>query len=205
MEIILGTRNPSKIEQIRAIFSDLDIKILSLDDAGIEGEAIEDGGTLEENAHKKAIFASHPTGKWSMADDTGLFIDALDGRPGINSARWAGENATTEEILNFVLEKLRGVPQEKRTATFMTVAVIVSPDGDKKVFTGSVRGNILTRPRVEYQPKMPYSGIFLPDGQSKVWAEMSPEEENAISHRGQAFRQVHKFLAGILKANQGPF
>jgi XTP/dITP diphosphohydrolase len=203
MEIILSTRNPSKIGQIRAIFHDPDIKILSLDDAGIAGEAIEDGSTLEENATKKALFASQLAKKWAMADDTGIFIDALNGAPGIHSARWAGKNASTEDILNFVLDKLKGMPEAKRTATFMTVAVIVSPNGEKKVFTGSVRGSILTKPQAKYQPKMPYSGIFLPDGQGKVWAEMSPEEENVISHRGQAFRKMHNFLAEVIKINQG--
>ena len=199
MEIVLSTRNISKIEQIKAVLAGLNITVLSLDEAGIHGEAIEDGTTLEENALKKALFAQ--TGdkvgsrKLAMADDTGIFIDALGGEPGIKAARWAGKGATTEDTMNFTLRKLSGVPIENRKATFKTVAAVVSPEGEHQFFTGSIQGTILTAPRIACQPNMPYSAIFLPDGKNKVWAEMSVDEENAISHRGQAFRQVRDFLA----------
>lgn len=198
MELILSTRNRSKIDQIKAILEDLDLVVLSLREAGIRGEAVEDGLTLEENAFKKASFASVQTGKWAIADDTGFFIDALEGRPGIHAARWAGEGLTTEDIMRFTLEQLKDVQQENRTATFTTVAVAVSPSGEKVVFAGSVRGRILMAPKVACQPDMPYSAIFVPDGQEKVWAEMAVEEENVISHRGQAFRQVRDFLKTVL-------
>ena len=198
MNIILSTRNRSKVEQIKILFSDLDATVKSLDEAGISGEAVEDGTTLEENALKKAMFAWEQTVGWIMADDTGLFIDALGGQPGIHAARWAGREAKTEDIMNFTLERLRGVPMGKRTATFMTVAVVISPDGDSRVFSGSVSGTLSTEPRTICQIDMPYSAIFIPSGQEKVWAQMSIDEENAISHRGQAFRQVRDFLSGIL-------
>lgn len=198
MELILSTRNRSKIDQIKAMFAGLNVSIVSLAEAGIGGNAVEDGTTLEENALKKAVFASTQAGKWALADDTGLFIDALGGKPGIYSARWAGENATTEDTMRFTLERLKDIAPEKRTATFTTVAVIASPKGEQKIFTGSVRGKILAKPRVACQPNMPYSAIFVPDGQEKVWAEMSVGEENAISHRGKAFREVRGFLANIL-------
>lgn len=199
MEIILSTRNRSKIDQIKGMLAGLDITVLSLSEASIEGDAIEDGQTLEENASKKASFANQQTGKWAIADDTGFFIDALDGKPGIHAARWAGDGLTAEDIMRFTLDKLKDVPSENRTATFTTVAVVVSPEGEKKVFSGSVRGIILTEPRTACQPNMPYSALFVPDGQEKVWAEMSVEEENAISHRGKAFKQVRNFFADILK------
>ncbi|MEK7552069.1 MAG: non-canonical purine NTP pyrophosphatase [Patescibacteria group bacterium] len=198
MEIILSSRNKSKIEQIKAVFSGLDIKVLSLEDAGVEGEVIEDGTTLEENALKKAVFGHKHTGAWCIAEDTGLFIDTLDGQPGIYAARWAGKGVTTEATRDFTLKKLEGVPLHKRTATFQTVAVVVSPTGEHKFFSGEVKGKILLKPRTECQPNMPYSGIFMPDGQSKVWAEMEVEEENKISHRGKAFRQVRDFFLKIL-------
>ena len=194
MDLILSTRNPSKANQIRAVFDGSFISIRSLDEADIEGEAIEDGSTLEENALKKACFAWERSNKWSVADDTGLFIDALNGEPGIFSARWAGEHASTEEIMQYTLERLRDVPPEKRTGAFRTYAVLVSPLGNSMTFVGEVRGRILEAPRVPCQPKMPYSAIFVPDGQPKVWAEMSTDEENAISHRGQAFRKVRAFI-----------
>jgi XTP/dITP diphosphohydrolase len=195
MKIILATRNPSKAVQIKAMFADLAITVATLTEAGIEGEAVEDGETLEANALKKARYA-HRTGCWSMADDTGLFIDALDGRPGIHAARWAGETATTDEITQYTLGQLEGALD--RTATFKTVVALMTPAGDTLLFSGAVKGTLLDAPRTQPQPKMPYSPLFIPDGSEKVWAEMTLEEENAISHRGQAFQQVCQYLSGQL-------
>lgn len=197
MKLTVSTRNPSKAEQIGALLKNLPLQVESLEEAGIVGEVVEDGTTLEENATKKALFA-HQVGHWSVADDTGLFIDALDGQPGIFAARWAGEDATTEDIMNFTLGKLQNVPKEQRAATFRTCAVLITPDGDQLVFFGEVPGTLLTSPRVPCQPKMPYSAIFVPQGQEKAWAEMTVEEENAISHRGIAFRKLRSFLERVL-------
>ena len=195
MEVILSTRNQNKIDQIKEILADLDnITVLSLDEAGIQGEAVEDGTTLEENALKKAFFASEQSGKWAIADDTGFFIDALNGEPGVRAARWAGEGLKAEDIMNFTLQKLENILPEDRTATFKTVAVVVSPDGQHWPFEGSMQGSILTEPRTACQPNMPYSAIFVPDRQEKVCAEMSVEEENAISNLGKAFLQVRDFF-----------
>lgn len=195
MNIVLSTRNPSKAEQIKAVFVGVPISVLSLTDVGIEGEAVEDGATLEENAMKKALFAHRP-GEWSMADDTGLFIDALDGKPGVYAARWAGETASTDEITQHTLRQLEGV--QDRSASFKTVVALVSPEGELKFFTGEVRGKLLEAPRVPPQPKMPYSPLFVPEGSDKVWAEMTTEEENTISHRGKAFRLTREHLLGLL-------
>lgn len=195
IDITLSTRNRSKSEQIKAALSDLRANILSLDEAGIKGNVVEDGRTLEENAWKKADFAWSKTKGWIIAEDTGLFIDALGGEPGIHAARWAGENLTTEEIMNFTLAKLTGVPPHLRTARFVTVAVVINPKRIGRVFVGSVEGSFLSKPRTTCQPNMPYSAIFLPHGQEKVFAEMTVEYENTISHRGQAFRRVRDYLA----------
>ncbi len=197
MDLILSTRNQSKAEQIKALLGILPLRILTLEDAGVDGEAVEDGATLEENALKKARFAQELTGKWAVADDTGLFIDALGGQPGIHAARWAGKGKTTEEIMDHTLWKLRHVLPGERTATFKTVAVAVSPQGEHSVFVGEAKGVLLPGPRCALQPKMPYSAIFVPDGQPKVWAEMSVDEENAVSHRGKAFRQLREFLSDL--------
>jgi XTP/dITP diphosphohydrolase len=195
MDIVLSTRNPSKAEQIKAVFAGVPINVLTLSDVGIEGEAVEDGTTLEENAMKKALFAHRP-GTWSMADDTGLFIPALGGRPGVYAARWAGETATTDEITQHTLKQLEGV--EDRTATFKTVVALVMPKGEIGFFSGEVHGRLLEAPRVKPQPKMPYSPLFIPDGSDKVWAEMTPDEENTISHRGKAFRFVREYLLELI-------
>lgn len=197
MDIILATRNPSKAEQIRAVFKDSSIKVFTLADTGIDGEAVEDGNTLEENALKKAMFAhEHATvGAWTMADDTGIFIDALTGAPGVRSARWAGKDATTQDIMCYTLERLE--EKTNRSATFKTAVVVVAPDGTPHFFTGAVQGHLLESPRVPPQPKMPYSPLFVPEGETKTWAEMTTEQENSISHRGKAFRQAKAFLESL--------
>ena len=199
MKIVLATKNPSKVVQIKALFADMDIKVISLIDAEIEEDAVEDGVTLEENTLKKILFAKRYFGNvWYMADDTGLFIDILDEQPGIHAARWAGKNKSTEEIRDFTLDKLGGVPLEKRTARFKTVAVVMSPQGKVEMFEGVVEGKLLTEPRCECQKGMPYSSLFVPEGSEKVWAEMGTEEENLISHRGKAFGQVRSFFEKLL-------
>jgi XTP/dITP diphosphohydrolase len=194
MKIILSTRNPSKAEQIQALFKGAPVTVLTLAEAGIEGEGIEDGATLQENAFKKALFAWEQLSEktWTMADDTGLFIDALDGQPGVKAARWAGESATTDEITQYTLKRLEGVTD--RSATFETVVVVIAPSGDQYFFSGAVRGKLAEAPRTKPQPKMPYSPLFVPEGYTKAWAEMTVEEENAVSHRGIAFRKVRAFL-----------
>lgn len=195
MEIILATRNRSKVDQIKGLFGGSQFSIKTLAEAGIEGDAVEDGVTLNANALKKAWYAFDKSGRrfWTMADDTGLFIDALKGEPGIKAARWAGETATTEEVMNYCLDRLKGT--KNRSATFETVVAIVAPNGMEHFFSGQVRGRLLEAPRVKFQPGMPYSGLFVPDGSNNLtWAEMSVEEENEISHRGKAFRQAKYFL-----------
>lgn len=196
MEIILATRNETKAEQIRGIFEGSNIDIKTLSEAGIEGEIVEDGGTLFGNALKKTQYVrekfSGPEYPWVMADDTGLFISALGGAPGIHAARWAGESAETHEITLFTLAKLFG--KSDRHARFETAVVVLAPSGSTHFFLGGINGTILESERVPHQPQMPYSGLFIPEGETKVLAEMSVEEENRISHRGIAFRKALDFL-----------
>lgn len=195
MEIILATRNPSKARQIQAVFSSSDIQVRTLDDVGIEGEAVEDGATLEENSFKKAWYAHERSSDiWTMADDTGIFITALNGEPGINAATWAGD-VSTEEITAYCLKRLEGATD--RSAVFRTIVVLISPTGEKHVFSGEVQGDILEASRLPPQPKMPYSPIFVPVGERLVWAEMALEYENTISQRGIAFRKARAFLESL--------
>lgn len=196
--IIVATSNPSKLQQIQALMVDAPFSLISMADAGIEGEAVEDGTTLAENAEKKCsyVFQQKP-GNWVVADDTGLFIRVLDGAPGIHAARWAGDGLSTDAITNYTLGRLQGLSD--RHAVFRTVVVIMSPEGELFEFTGEIEGSILTAPRCPPQPKMPYSPIFLPRGHDKVWAEMTTAEENEISHRGQAFRAARAFLERRLR------
>jgi len=196
MNIVLSTNNPSKAEQIKAVFDGSTISVLTLAEAGIQGRGIEDGDTLEHNAMKKALFAHEQRPDlWSMADDTGIFIDALNGKPGVHTAdwpSWRGKNKEITEITQWILEQLKNV--KDRSATFKTVVAIVSPKGKQYFFEGEVHGHILETPRPKTQPNMPYASIFIPDESTKVWAEMTLPEENAISHRGKAFKKAREFL-----------
>jgi XTP/dITP diphosphohydrolase len=193
MDIILSTRNPSKSEQIKALFTGSSFNIITLDEAGIEGEVIEDGTTLQENSLKKARYAREKApSMWTMADDTGIFIDALSGEPGIQAAYWGGATLSTEDRMRFVVKQMEGILD--RRATFRTCVALISPEGTERFFIGEAHGQLLKTPCVEPQPKMPYSPLFVPNDDTRSWAEMTTEEENAISHRGRAFAQVRAYL-----------
>ena len=196
--VILSTRNPSKLQQIIAVFSGSPVRIISLSDAGIAGEAVEDGETLEANAEKKARFAREraASGFWTMSDDTGIFINAFKGEPGVHAAYWGGKGSTTAQIMNYCLKRMEGIAD--RSAVFRTVVALISPGSEQCLFfKGEVSGRILESPRGEPQQKMPYSPIFVPDGQDLCWAEMSVEYENSISHRGKAFRLAREYLESL--------
>ena len=198
MNIILSTRNPSKAEQIKAVFAGMPISILTLSEANISGDAIEDGKTLKENTLKKARYAMGyaKQGGWAMADDTGLFIHALNGEPGIESARWIGKYVSTEETMRYCLKRLDGI--QDRSAYFETAVALISPKGEEYFFDGRVQGKLIEYPRVQPQKNMPYSPLFQPDVSNKTWAEMTIEEENKISYRGKAFLQVRQFLEKLI-------
>jgi XTP/dITP diphosphohydrolase len=194
MKITLSTGNQTKTKQAKGVFRGSSIVIRDLVEAGISGGGIEERGplaTIEKNARIKARFAYDKTSDWSMADDTGVFVHALGGEPGVDAAHW-GDKHGELEIQNYALGRMKGL--KDRSGTFKTVVVIIDPQGKEYFFTGSVEGRFLEAPRCEPQKNMPYSAIFVPVGSNKVWAEMSVDEENAISHRGQAFRQALEFL-----------
>lgn len=198
MEVIISTRNPSKLVQIRALVAGSPLALLTLDDVGIEGSAVEDTSdtaTLLGNASRKARFAYERSDKtrWVLADDTGLFIRALGGKPGVNAAVWGGEELATEDRTRHCLAQLDGVSD--RRALFRTIVFTISPDGLEHVFDGAVEGKMRTAPRVPPQPKMPYSCLFVPNGEDRSWAEMTTEQENELSHRGIAFRKAVSFLS----------
>jgi len=197
MDLILATRNARKVEEIAGVFVNSNVRLLTLADAGIRGEAIEDSNTLEQNAFNKSWFAYEQSGrdKWVAADDTGLFITALNGEPGVRSARWAGEGASTEEAMRYCLARMNGIVY--REAVFRTVVFAISPSGRiQDTFIGEIRGHLLCTPRVAPRPKMPYSALFVPEGHDRALAEMTIAEENAISHRGMAFLRLMAFLKG---------
>jgi len=199
MKIIFATHNPGKVKEVGALLAGLNIEVVSAEEAGVIEEAVEDGKTFEENALKKARFVAEKTGEWSMADDSGICIDALGGEPGVYSARYAGAGASAEKLINFVLEKMKDVLEEKRPATFFTVAVLISPAGEQWAFEGKVSGRVASSPRGAPRPKLPYDVVFIPEGGSRTFAEMADEEKNRISHRARAFLKLKDFLTEKLK------
>jgi XTP/dITP diphosphohydrolase len=198
MKIILSTRNGEKTKQINAMFAGTDIHILSLEDAEIEGEVEEGIESLEENASLKTMFAWRKTSwpdAWTMADDTGLFIHALGGEPGVITADWAGKEVKGAELEAFAVSKIRAIPEGQRSAYWKTVAAVREPSGNLLIFTGESGGRVIDEPRGELKPQFPYSRIFVPDdGDGRTWAQMTTEEQNAISHRGKAFEKAREFL-----------
>ena len=192
MKIIFATGNQHKMKEIRAIMADTGIEVLSLADAGIDVDIIEDGATFVENAIIKAKAIMEMTGEVVLSDDSGLEIDYLDKEPGIYSARYMGED-TSYYIKNAkLIERLEGVPDEKRTARFVCAVAAAFPDGKIITTEGTMEGIIGYEEAggngFGYDPI-----LFLPEYQ-KTSAEITPEQKNAISHRGKALRAMKKHL-----------
>ena len=190
VQLVLATRNAKKLAELDRLLAGagLDVEILGSDAFGDLPEIEETGSTFAENSLIKARAVSTHTGLIAIADDSGLCVDALDGQPGIYSARWAGEGATDESNLDLVLEQIRDVEPAHRTAHFACAAALVLPSGEEYVVHGQVNGVLLTQRRGE--GGFGYDPIFLPDGCDMTTAEMTSEQKDAISHRGQAMRAL---------------
>lgn len=191
-ELVLATRNRHKGEELAALLGALGIGIRTLDEFPEVPDVIEDGETCEANAIKKARAISKATGLMAVADDTGLEVDALGGRPGVYAARYAGEHATYEDNWKKLLQELSGVPRNRRTARFMTVAAMASPSGEVQVTTGQLEGVISEEP--VGARGFGYDPVFFVPELGKTLAELSAEEKNRISHRAKAFAQVREIL-----------
>ncbi len=197
MEIVLATRNKKKIEEIKRITADLPITILSLDNFPDCPETVEDQETFEGNAMKKAIDVCQCTGKPALADDSGLEVDALNGAPGVYSARYAGGIGRGNDVRNYekVLSKLKNMSDEKRGAQFVCCIALALPDGKVKTFTGYAKGRINREPRGI--TGFGYDPVFVPDGYGKTFAEMTAEEKDRLSHRGKAIEKLAIFLHSL--------
>jgi XTP/dITP diphosphohydrolase len=189
-ELLFATNNSHKLKEIREILGN-QFKILGLADVGLDAEIPEDQETLEGNARQKAWFIYKRTGKNCFADDTGLEIDALGGRPGVYSARYAGEQCSFDDNIRKVLEEMKET--ENRKAKFRCVVCLIL-DGKEHLFDGSVKGTILTRRRGT--AGFGYDPVFLPDGYTQTFAEMPYHLKNGISHRGRAMTKMLRFLGG---------
>lgn len=189
--IVLASRNKHKIKELRETLSPLGIELKSTYDFPNLEEVEEDADTLEGNALKKARYVHEQTGFPALSDDTGLEVDALNGRPGVFSARYAGENASDQENVDKLLDELAGLPMERRGAQFRTVAALVTDEGFH-TFEGVCRGTIRTKERGN--GGFGYDPVFIPAGYKKTFAELDPEIKNEISHRGKAIMKFFEWL-----------
>lgn len=192
-KIIFATGNQNKMREIREIYEDLGYEILSMKEAGISVDIVEDGKTFEENALIKARAIADQVDAIVLADDSGLEIDYLNKEPGIYSARYMGED-TSYDIKNAnLIERLDGVPKEKRTARFVCAVAAVFPDGSEKVVRGTIEGYIGWKP--EGENGFGYDPIFFLPEYGCTSAELSPEKKNELSHRGEGLRKMRAILS----------
>jgi XTP/dITP diphosphohydrolase len=189
LEIIIATKNLSKVKEIKDILDNSNIKILTKKDFLQLPKIDEDGKTFQENALKKAGKISEYTGKVCLADDSGLEIDYLEGKPGIYSSRWGNND---EERINKVLNLLENVPENKRNAKFVCVLVLAFPDGRKYMVKEECPGKISFIPRGKYG--FGYDPIFLIPEYNQTFAELGDKIKNQISHRGKALRRMIKII-----------
>lgn len=196
-KLILSSGNAHKIKEIKEILKDLNIEIVSKDDLGFKDlDVDEDKDTLEGNAFKKAEELSKLVNGIVIADDTGLFVDALNGAPGVYSARYSSENATDKCNNELLLKNLKDVPMEKRTAYFKTVIAIILEDGLKLKAEGICKG------RIGFEAHgtngFGYDPLFIVEGLGKSFGEMTDEEKNSLSHRANALRNLKNVLGEVL-------
>jgi XTP/dITP diphosphohydrolase len=193
-DLLLATTNQHKLGEYRAIFSDLPFKLLSLHDIALNMDVEETGTTFAENAVLKAVAYARASGLLTLADDSGLEVDALGGAPGVYSARFAGSEVSYEERFRLILERLKGLPAERRTARFRCVIAVAEPSGYCRTVEGIIEGKIADAPRGENG--FGYDPIFLVPDLGKTTAELTPELKNRISHRGRAAQ----LAAGVLQS-----
>ena len=191
-KIIFATGNKDKMREIREIMADLDVEILSMKEAGIDVDIVEDGSTFEENATIKATTIAKYTDAIVLADDSGLEVDYMNKEPGVYSARWMGEDTSYDIKNQAILDKLDGVEKEKRTARFVCAIAAALPDGNVIVSRQAMEGYIGLK--AEGENGFGYDPIFYPVGFECSSAALSPEEKNAISHRGKALRDMKNKL-----------
>ena len=185
MTVVAATQNRHKIEEIEAITKEFDINIVSRQEAGVPDiEIVEDGTTFEENSYKKAFEIMKLTGMPSVADDSGLAVDALDGAPGVYSARFAGTDGDDEANKKKLLEVMKDIPIEKRTARFVSVITLVFPDGKTIVCRGECEGHIMFEE--SGSNGFGYDPLFRPEGYEVSFGQLPAEEKNRISHRAKA-------------------
>lgn len=193
--VLLATRNGKKLAELRRILEAeglTGIEVVGLDAVPEFPEAPETGATFEENATAKAADAARATGLPAVADDSGLAVDALNGMPGVFSARWSGKHGDDQANLDLLLGQLTDVPDSRRSAAFVAAAALVLPDGAESVVRGEWPGTITRSERGTNG--FGYDPVFVPEGETRTSAELTSEEKDADSHRGRALRKLLPYL-----------
>lgn len=192
-KILIATRNLGKYKELMEVLEVLPFNFVSLNDENIEGDVEEDGETYESNAILKAEFFGRKANLPTIADDSGILVEALAGELGVKTRRWgAGADANDKEWLNFFLHRLAF--EKNRQAEFISVVAFYRPKQETLIFRGECKGLILSEPEVELEPGIPLSAVFLPEGKDKVFSALNQHEKNEISHRGKAIKQCHDYL-----------
>ena len=200
-KIVIGTNNQHKAREIREILDGLPVELLTLEEFENIEPVPEDAHTLGENAALKALGFARQTGLPTVADDSGLEVDALDGRPGVHSARYAGPDATYQQLCEKLLGELKDAPEDKRSARFRCCVCMADSEGVKLEVDGAVEGRIIFE--MKGDEGFGYDPVFVPIGYNSTFAQMSPEMKNSISHRGVAFRRFRDKLKELLEKGYG--
>lgn len=194
--LLVATRNEGKIKELAELLADIDVEMLGLAELEARGQTITDveetGHSFRDNAVLKATGYARQSGLLTLADDSGLEVDALDGAPGVQTARFGGEGLTSEERYRLLLEQMEGVPAERRTARFRCVVALASPEGLLETAEGTVSGRITSRPTGA--GGFGYDPVFFVEEQGRTMAELPAATKNAISHRARAFMALRSAL-----------
>lgn len=197
MDLLIATSNPGKVREYQTLLADAPVNLLGLNDVGLGDMDVEESGdTLEANASIKAQAYAHVSGLLTLADDTGLFVDALDGRPGVYPARYGGPGLTMQQRRQKLLAELGDTPDAQRTARFACV-IALAWDGQIEMVRGTCEGRIAWAEE-EGGEGFGYDSIFIPQGYAISWSHVPLDEKNRISHRGQAARQIVPILQRLL-------
>jgi XTP/dITP diphosphohydrolase len=191
-KLLLATNNQGKLREYRSLLWGIPFAMVTPAELGISGGVDEIGGNFEENAALKAAAMARRSGLLTLADDSGLEVNALGGEPGPLSARYAGEGASDADRINFLLKKLKDVPPKDRTARFRCVIAIAAPEGKVELFSGECRGIIIDKPRGTHG--FGYDPVFFIPELGQTMAELTLREKNKISHRARAAEKAHAFL-----------
>jgi XTP/dITP diphosphohydrolase len=200
VRLLIATHNRGKLIEYQEMLTDFALELVTLDDVGIGEDVEETGATFAANARAKAVEYARRSGLLTLADDSGLEVDALGGEPGVHSKRYAGENKSDPERIAFLLDKLQDVSREKRTARFRCAIALATPRGDVRECDGACEGLIELAPRGTNG--FGYDPVFLFPERGMTMAELSSEEKNRISHRARATEKARKILEKLIAQSQ---